>query len=123
MYTHIKLSVNHDDWRVNMSGLLTPKYYNVCFLKVRIFPSVAQSYPTLQPHGLQHARLPCPLSTPRAYSNSVPPVSDAIQQSHPLSSPSPPTFNLSQHHGLSKESSSHHVAKVLEFQLQHQSFQ
>ena len=51
-------------------------------------------------------------------------VSDAIQPSHPLSSPSSPTFNLSQHQGLFKWiSSSHQVAKVLEFQLQHQSFQ
>ena len=51
-------------------------------------------------------------------------VGDAIQPSHPLSSPSPPTFNLSQHQGLFQwVSSSHEVAKVLEFQLQHQSFQ
>ena len=51
-------------------------------------------------------------------------VSDAIQPSHPLSSPSPPAFNLSQQQGLFKwVSSSHQVAKVLEFQLQHQSFQ
>ena len=45
-------------------------------------------------------------------------VSDAIQPSHPLLSPSPPAFNLSQHQGLF-----HQVAKVWEFQLQHQSFQ
>ena len=45
-------------------------------------------------------------------------VSDAIQPSHPLSSPSLPTFNLSQHQGLFLSvSSSHQVAKVLEFQL------
>ena len=52
-------------------------------------------------------------------------VSDAIQPSHPLSSPSPPAFNLSQHQGLFKwVSSSHQVVKILEFQLQHhQSFQ
>ena len=51
-------------------------------------------------------------------------VSDAIQPSHPLSSPSPHAFNLSQHQGLFKwVSASHHVAKVLEFQFQHQSFQ
>ena len=51
-------------------------------------------------------------------------VGSAIQPSHPLSSPSPPTFNLSQHQGLFKcVSSSHQVAKVLEFQLQHQFFQ
>ena len=51
-------------------------------------------------------------------------IGDAIQPSHPLSSPSPPVFKLSQHQGLFKwVSSSHQVAKVLEFQLQHQSFQ
>ena len=51
-------------------------------------------------------------------------VGDAIQPSHPLSYPSLPTFNLSQHQGLfQRVSSSHQVAKVLEFQLQHQSFQ
>ena len=50
-------------------------------------------------------------------------VGDAIQPSHPLSSPSP-AFSLSQHQGLFQwVSSSHHVAKALEFQLQHQSFQ
>ena len=51
-------------------------------------------------------------------------VGDAIQLSHPPSSPSLPALNLSQHQGLFKcVSSSHQVAKVLEFQLQHQSFQ
>ena len=51
-------------------------------------------------------------------------VDDAIQPSHPLSSPSPPVFNLSQDQGLlQRVSSLHPVAKVLEFQLQHQSFQ
>ena len=51
-------------------------------------------------------------------------VSDAIQPSHPVSSPSPPASNPSQHQGLFKwVSSLHQVAKVLEFQLQHQSFQ
>jgi len=51
-------------------------------------------------------------------------ASDAIQPSHPLSSLSPPAFSPSHHEGLLKwVSSSHHVAKVLELQLQHQSFQ
>ena len=51
-------------------------------------------------------------------------VRDAIQPYHPLLSPSPPAFNLSQHQGLFQwVSSSHQVAKVLEFQLQRQSFQ
>ena len=51
-------------------------------------------------------------------------IGDAFQLSHPLSSPSPPTFNLSLHQGLFKSVSSlHQVAKVLDFQLQQQSFQ
>ena len=51
-------------------------------------------------------------------------VGDAIQSSHPLSVPSPPAPNPSQHQGLFQwVNSSHEVAKVLEFQLQHQSFQ
>ena len=43
---------------------------------------------SLRPLGLQHARPPCPSPTPKACSNSCPQVSDAIQPSHPLSSPS-----------------------------------
>ena len=51
-------------------------------------------------------------------------VGDAIQPSHPLSAPSPPALNLSQHQGLfQRVSSLHQVANVSEFQLQHQSFQ
>ena len=73
---------------------------------------------------MQHTRLPCPSPTPRTWSNHVHKVGDAIQPSHPLSSSSPPAFNLSQPQGLFQwVSSSHQVAWVLEFQLQHQSFQ
>ena len=51
-------------------------------------------------------------------------VGDAIQPSHPLPSPSPPTFNFAQHQGLFQwVSFLHQVARVLAFQLQHQSFQ
>ena len=78
---------------------------------------------SLRPNGRQDARPPCPSPTPGVYSNSCPLSGDAIQPSHPLLFPSP-AFNLSQHQGLFKwVSSSHEVAKVLEFQLQHQSFQ
>ena len=80
---------------------------------------------SFQPHGLHHSRPPCPSRTPGAYSNSCP----LSRWCHPtiLSSvvPFSSPFNpLSQHQGLFKwVSSSHQVAKVLEFQLQHQSFQ
>ena len=51
---------------------------------------------SLQPHESQHARPPCPSPTPRVHSDSVHRVSDAIQPSYPLSSPSPPAPNPSQ---------------------------
>ena len=54
---------------------------------------------SLRPHESQHARPPCLSPTPGVYSNSYL-VGDAIQPSHPLSSPSPPAPNLSQHQGL-----------------------
>ena len=59
---------------------------------------------SLWPHGLQQARLPSPSPTPRVTQTHVHWIGDAIQPSHPLSSPSPPTFNLSQHQSLSNES-------------------
>ena len=72
---------------------------------------------SLQPHGLQHSRPPYP--TP--IQTHVHWVGDAIQPSHPLASPSPPAFSLSQHQSLFQwVSSLHQVAKLLEFQLQHQ---
>ena len=79
---------------------------------------------SLRIHGLQHARPPCPRQLLEFTQTHVHCVGDAIQLSHPLSAPSPPAFNLSQHQGFFQwVSSSHQVAKVLEFQLQHQSFQ
>ena len=87
------------------------------------FTSVTQSN-ALRPHGLQHARLPCYHQLPELTQTHVHWVGDAIQPSHPLLSLSPPALNLSQHQGLFQwVSSSHKVAKVLEFQLQHQFFQ
>jgi len=69
--------------------------------KVEIqFSSVAQSCLTLRPHGLQHTRPPCPYLLPEFTQTHVHWVGDAIQSSHPLSSPSPLAFNLSQHRGL-----------------------
>ena len=89
------------------------------------FSSVAQFCLTLcDPMDCQHASPHCLSPAPRVYSNSCHWVSDAIQPSYSLSSPSPPAFNLSQHRGLFQGVSSlHQMVKVLEFQLQHQSFQ
>ena len=76
---------------------------------------------SLQPHGLQHARPPYPSQLPELTQTHVHRVGDAIQSSHPLSSPSP-VFNLSQHQGLfQRVGTSHQVTKILE--LQRQSFQ
>ena len=78
---------------------------------------------SLRPHGLQYARLPCPSQTPGACSNSCP----LSQRCHPtITSPRPLLFlfNYSKHQGLFKwVSFSHQVVKLLEFQLQHLSFQ
>ena len=86
------------------------------------FSSVIQSCPTLgdpMTPGLRVHHQLLKLAQSRVHK-----ISDAIQPSHPLSSPSPPAFNLSQHQGLFQwVSSLHQVAKVLEFHLQHQSFQ
>ena len=80
---------------------------------------------SLRPHELKHGRPPCPSQTPGVYSNSCPSSQWChLTISHPLLSPSPPAPNPSQHQGLFQQvNSSHQVAKVLEFQLQHQSFQ
>ena len=58
------------------------------------------AFDSLQPHELQHARPPCPSPTPGVHSTHVHQVGDAIQPSHPLSSPSPPAPNPSQHQSL-----------------------
>ena len=88
------------------------------------FSSVTQSWLTLfDPMDCSTPGLPVHHQVPEFTQTHVHWVSDAIQPSHPLSSPSP-AFNLSQHQGLFKwVSSSHQVAKVLDFQLQHQSCQ
>ena len=89
------------------------------------FSSVTQSCLTLcNPMDRSTTHFPVHHQLPEFTQTHVHWVSDAIQSHHPLSSPSPPAFNHSQHQGLFKwVSSSHQVAKVLEFQLQHQSFQ
>ena len=89
------------------------------------FSWVTQSCPTLcNPMNRSTPGLPVHHQLPEFTQTLVPWVGDAIQLSHPLSSPFPPALNLSQHQGLSIwVSPSHQVAKVLEFQLQHQPFQ
>ena len=79
---------------------------------------------SLRPHRLRTAGFPVHHQLPEPIQTHVHCVGDTIQPSHPLSSPSPPTFNFLQHQGLFQWISSlHQVAKALEFQLQHQFFQ
>ena len=87
--------------------------------------SVTQSCPTLcDPMNCSTPGLPVHHQLPDFTQTHVHRVGDAIQPSHPLLSPSPPALNLSQQQGLFQwVNSSHEVAIVLEFQLQHQSFQ
>ena len=89
------------------------------------FSSVAQSCLTLcDPMNHSSPGLPVHHQLPEFTQTHVRQVGDAIQPSHPLSSPSPPAPNASQHQSLIQwVNSSHEVDKVLEFQLQHQSFQ
>ena len=95
-------------------------FLNLCSVQ---FSHAVMSDP-LWPHRLQYARPPCPSPTPGVYQTHVHWLSDAIQPSHSLSSPSLPTFNLPQHQGLFNwVSSPHQTARVLEFQLKHKSFQ
>ena len=90
-----------------------------------LFSSVPQSCPTLcDPMSCSMPGLPVHHQLLESIQTHVHQVGDAIQPSHPLLSTSAPTFNLSQHQGLfHRVGSSHQVARVLEFQLQHQSFQ
>ena len=89
------------------------------------FNSVTQSCPTLcDTMDCSLPGFPVHHQLPELAQTHVHQVSDAILPSHPLLPPSPPAFSLSQHQGLfQRVSSLHRVAKVLEFQLQHQFFQ
>ena len=89
------------------------------------FSSVTQSCSTLcNPMDCSMLGFPVHHQLPELVQTHVHWVGDAIQPSHPLSAPSPPAPNPSQHQGLFQwVNSSHEVTKVFEFQLQHQSFQ
>ena len=93
------------------------------FIEISLMFSHSVVSHSLRSHGLQHARLPCPPS-PRACSNSCP----LSQWCHPTISSSVIPFssclNLSQHQGIFQwVGASYQVTKLLELQLQHQSFQ
>ena len=98
---------------------LCPECYSVQF------SSLTRSCPTLcDPMDCSMPGLPVHHQLLEFTQTHVHRICDAIQPSHPLLSPSSPSLNLSQDQGIFKwVSSLHQVAKVLEFQLQHQSFQ
>ena len=115
----VSISNNTCSWATDSSEILIEW---LCFSSVQCSRSVVSD--SLWRHGLQHSRPPCPTPAPGVYPNSC----SLSQWSHPSNSSSVVPFshalNRSQHQGLFKwVSSSHQVAKVLEFQLQHQSFQ
>ena len=93
------------------------------YVSLQFCCSVAQSCPTVcAPMNRSRPGFPVHHQLPELAQTHVHQVSDAIQPSHPLLSPSPPALNLSQHQGLFQSVvSSHQVAKVLDFQLQQQS--
>ena len=107
-------------WHITHSWLLFPNFN----INIQFSPTI-QSHPTLcNPMDCSMPGLPVHHQLPAFTQTHVYWVGDAIQSSHPLLSPSPPAFNFSQHQGLFKRVSSlHQVAKELEIQLQHQSFQ
>ena len=111
----VGLKLNIQKTKIMASGPISPVQ----------FSSVTQSCPTLwDPLDWNMPGLPVHYQLPEFTQTNVYWVGDAIQPSHLLSSPSPPALNLSQHQGVFKcVSSLHQVAKVLDFQLQHQSFQ
>ena len=96
--------------------ILSPQYPTFLFLQ---FSSVAQSCLTLcDPMNCSTPGLPVHHQLPEFTQTHIHQVGDAIQPSHPLSSPSPPAPNPSQYQSLFQwVNSSHEVAKVLEFQL------
>ena len=101
------------------------KHAMKCHYPLSQFSSVTQSCPTLcDPMDCSMLGFPVHHQLPGLTQTHVHWVGDVIQPSHLLLSPPPPAFSLSQHQGLfQRVSSSHQVVKVLEFQLQHQSFQ
>jgi len=96
--------------------LLSGVFYKYWLSSIQVSHSVVSD--SLWPHESQHARPPWHHQLPEFTETHIHQVSDAIQPSHPLSSPSPPAPNPSQHQSLFQwVNSSHEVAKVLEFQL------
>ena len=117
----LELVMDREAWRAAVQWVAKSRTW----LSTVQFSSAARSCPTLgNPMDWSTPGLPVHHQLPEFAPTHVRQVGDAIQPSHPLSSPSPPAFSLAQHQGLFQwVSSSNQMAKILEFQLQHQSFQ
>ena len=113
-----ELVMDREAWRATVHGVTK----ELTWLQLS---SLAQSFLTLcNPMDCSIPAFPVHHKLLESTQTHIYRIGDAILPSHPLSSPSPPAFNLSQHQGLFQwVSSLHQVAKVLEFQLHHQSFQ
>ena len=123
-YSCLENPMDGGGWWATVYGVAKNRTWLSALMSRHIVSSVAQLCLTLcNPMDCNTPGLPVHQQLLEFTQTNVHWVSDAIQPSHFLSSPSPPTLNLSQHQGLFRWVSSHQVAKVLEFQLQHQSFQ
>ena len=128
-FSCLKNPMDMGDWQAIVHGVAeldTSEWLNNNNAAISVqFSSVAQSCLTLcDPMNCSTPGLPVHHLLLEFTQTHAHRVSDAIQPSHPLSFPSPPALNPSQHQGLFQwVNSSHEVAKVLEFQLQHQSLQ
>ena len=114
----LPLTLNSVTWLTKQQALFSQRLaYNCC--------SVAQSCPTLcDPMDCSTPGFPVHYHLLELAHTYIHWVGDAIQPSHPMSSPSPPAFKCSQYQGVFQwVNSLHQVAKVLELQFQHQSFQ
>ena len=109
-------------WTEESGGLQSIELQRVRHSSVQFSHSVVPDY--LWPTDCSTLGLPVRHQLPEPTETHIHQVGDTIRPSHPLLSPSPPTFNLAQHQGFFQwVNSLPQVAKLLEFPLQHQSFQ
>ena len=118
-------NVKHMNLFIVLNAYWQTALWKDCSSLFVVIHSVIQSSPTLcEPMGFSMPDFPVLHYLPEFPETYVHWVGNAIQPTHPLLSPFPPAFNLSQHQGLFQwVSSLHQVAEVLESRLQHQSFQ
>ena len=115
-----EIFIKSSNWNIAVFQFCTPIQQRESIIHISQFCSVTQSSLSLRSMLCSRPGFPVHHQLPEPAQTHVHRVGDANQPSHPLSSPSPPVFNLSQHKGLSQYISSlHQVAKVSELQLHH----